>query len=257
MSHTKSQCSVFPYFYSLISILEFTGYQQHFCYNPEPWTAALVLHSFIPGVPAPWSYFPLQMSNNAFELKLWSESFNKNKHLKKPQTTPIKHQTSARSSKQLPARGWGLLSSVISTVSSISPRSFTVSSWMSEMLLNITSMSCKHKTGLSPAWGHLFGACKYWSFVWIRRKMERRQQKSKKKLNSMVAPLSTSSLAQFPRILPRSCCAPRTGWELDRHSWPPLLSLLLLLHRTQQEGGDFQEEFAAAPSSDPLKHRCS
>lgn len=50
--------------------------------------------------------------------------------------------TSARSSKQLPTSGWGLPSAVISTASSMSPSSFTVSSWMSRMLLKITSTSC-------------------------------------------------------------------------------------------------------------------
>ena len=54
--------------------------------------------------------------------------------------------TSARSSKQLPTSGWGLPSAVISTASSISPSSFTVSSWMSRMLLKITSTSCNKTT---------------------------------------------------------------------------------------------------------------
>lgn len=53
--------------------------------------------------------------------------------------------TSAKSSKQLPANGWGLLSSVISTVSSIKPKSFTVNSCISEMLLKIFSISWKIK----------------------------------------------------------------------------------------------------------------
>lgn len=169
----------------------------------------------------------------------------------------MKHQTSARSSKQLPARGWGLLSSVISTVSSINPKSFTVSSWMSEMLLNITSMSCKHKPCLSPAWDQLFivnigsGFCLNQE---VNGEEEQKAREKKPLWSSQPSrlPWAHTSLPSFHRILPRSCCAPRTGWDLDRH-FPFLLSLLPLV----QSWGDFQEEFTAAPSSDPPNHRCN
>lgn len=64
--------------------------------------------------------------------------------------------TSAKSSKQLPAKGWGLLSSVISTVSSIKPRSFTVNSCISKMLLKIFSISWKRKKRKVKIWGWQF-----------------------------------------------------------------------------------------------------
>lgn len=52
--------------------------------------------------------------------------------------------TSARSSKQLPTRGCGLPSAVISTASSIRPNSLTVNSWTSRILLNASSTSYTH-----------------------------------------------------------------------------------------------------------------
>lgn len=60
--------------------------------------------------------------------------------------TCARTHTSARSSKQLPTRGWGLSSSVISTESSIKPSSLTVTSWISTIRLKILSTSwCKHQ----------------------------------------------------------------------------------------------------------------
>lgn len=63
------------------------------------------------------------------------------------------------------------------------------------MLLNITSMSCKHKTWLSPGWDHLFGACKYWEWVLSESGGEWRRANKKQ---GKVKLLGLSSPPGFP-----------------------------------------------------------